>query len=198
MTDWLKDVLSGGEPLPDAIYGPRYRCSLYLKDGTHLPCAVIQPKRNLIDLAKRRIRQETTGHGVLGGADAYDQILATFVAHGNRVNDYDVESAEPSKFAIPGELLDQIEGETTMGWTGWVFQMRDGTPFSYGSAFSMEFFDLPDGYSFADVETVINHSYVDSGGSILPLNQGPVLWDDYRSLPVLRERVFFTCFVDEL
>ena len=67
--------------------------------------------------------------------DPYGEILKTFVAGGNRVNDYDVASTRPSKYAIPSALLNQIRGETTMGWTGWVFEMKDGALFQYGSGY---------------------------------------------------------------
>src|SRR5262245_50221133 len=110
--EWIQRITSEVEPIPHPVYGPRYRCSLTLKDGTLLPCAVLQSRDRLVELAKRRIKEETdpTGH-----------IVATFVAGGNRVNNYDVATASPSGFAILRSLLSQIHGETTMAWTGWVF-----------------------------------------------------------------------------
>lgn len=128
--------------------------------------------------------------------DPYGQIVSTFVASGNRVNDYDVSSAEESRFAIPASLLKQIHGETFMSWTGWVFRMRDGKLFSYGTSFLMEFFQLPDGYAFSDVVEVINHSFVDAHGNIRKLREGESPPDGYMIEDVLRERAFFTCAVD--
>ena len=136
--------------------------------------------------------------GRLGREDPYTQIVTTFVAGGNRVNDYDVATASESRFAIPKKLLAQIHGETTMGWTGWVFRMSDGRPFSYGTSFLMEFFHLPDGYEFSDVEEVINDSFVDSSGAIARLQKGGLLPNGYRPDAVLRERAFFSCAVDGL
>lgn len=196
MYDWVRQITGAVQPIEDSIYGPRYRCSLTLKDGTVLACAVIQSKERLVELAKRRIKEEINGRGHLGGPDPYGQIVATFVAGGNRINDYDVASAAESKYAIPLPLLRQIHGETTMGWTGWVFEMRDGHRFSYGSSFHMEFFQLPDGYDFADVSKVLNHSFVDAAGKVTKLREGSILPDGYRPEAVLRERVFFTCAVD--
>ncbi len=83
-----------------------------------------------------------------------------------------------------------------MSWTGWVFRMRDGRYFSYGSSFLMEFFGLPEGYDFSDVVEVINHSFVDSTGRIAKLREGGDLPESYRHDSVIRERVFFTCAVD--
>lgn len=198
MHDWIKTIIGSVEPLKDPIYGSRYRCSLTLKDGTVLPCAIIQSKDRLVDLAKRRIKDEMDGRGRLGGHDPYGQVVSTFVTAGNRINDYDVASSSSSRYAIPASLLSRIHGETTMGWTGWVFRMRDARCFSYGSSFHTEFFQLPDGYDFSDVDEVINHSFVDSNGTVSPLKSGALLPPGYRPDMVLRERIFFTCAVDGL
>jgi hypothetical protein len=194
--NWVKNITNTVEPIYDSIFGPRYRCSLTLTDGSFLPCAVIQSKQRLVDLAKRRIKEEMQGQGHIGGHDPYGQIVSNFVAQGNRVNDYDVLSSAESRYAIPLPLLSLIEGETVMAWTCWLFRMRDGRLFSYGSSFSMEFFQLPDGYEFSDVEEVINHSYIDPNGVLKSIETRPYLPDDYNPGPMLRERVFFTCAVD--
>ena len=60
----FQNIISTVEPLPDSIYGPLYRCALTLKDGTYFPCAIIQSKRKIVDLAKRRIKQELEGKGL--------------------------------------------------------------------------------------------------------------------------------------
>jgi hypothetical protein len=194
--NWVKNITNTVEPIYDSIFGPRYRCSLTLTDGSFLPCAVIQSKQRLVDLAKRRIKEEMQEQGHIGGHDPYGQIVSNFVAQGNRVNDYDVLSSAESRYAIPLPLLSLIEGETVMAWTCWLFRMRDGRLFSYGSSFSMEFFQLPDGYEFSDVEEVINHSYIDPNGVLKSIETRPYLPDDYNPGPMLRERVFFTCAVD--
>jgi hypothetical protein len=192
----MKKIIGEIEPIRDEFYGPRYRCSLTLKDGTFLPCAVVQSRERLVDLAKRRIKEEMGRRGRLGGDDPYGQIVANFVANGNRVNDYDVATASLSRFAIPLSLLSRIHGETSMAWTGWVFRMRDGRAFSYGTTFSMEFFQLPDGYEFSDVEEVINHSFVSDEGVITSLQRGGLSRASYRASAIFRERAFFTCAVD--
>jgi hypothetical protein len=68
--------------------------------------------------------------------------------------------------------------------------------FSFGSSFAMEFFQLPEGYEFADVAEVINHSFVDSNGALVSLERGGFLPEGYPFGSVFRERVFFTCAVD--
>jgi hypothetical protein len=196
MKPHFEEIVSKVEPIHDSIYGPRYRCELTLKDGTFLPCAILQSKSKVIELAKRRIKEEMTGKGKIGGPDPYGQILSVFVAGGNKVNDYDVASASPSRFAPPLSLLREIKGETTMAWTGWVFEMTDGKLFSYGSSFHMEFFDLPGGYTFDEVSKVHNHSYVSKNGSLVSLVQGGLIPTDYDIASLFREKVHFLCYLD--
>jgi hypothetical protein len=69
MYDWVNNIKSKVEPIEDPFYGSLYRCSLTLKDGTFLPCAVIQPRQRLVDLAKRRIKEEMEGKARIGGDD---------------------------------------------------------------------------------------------------------------------------------
>jgi hypothetical protein len=194
----FQDIISNVEPIPDSIYGPRYRCALTLRDGTLIPCAVLQSKVKLIELAKRRIKEEMSGKSLIGGPDPYGQILSTFVAGGNRLNAYDVASANPSRYAPPLALLHKIRGETTMAWTGWVFEMQDGKLFAYGSSFTMEFFDLPDGYSFDDVVKVHNHSFLSPDGTLRSHEQGAMLPADYSPDNLFRERIYFTCNIEDI
>jgi hypothetical protein len=194
----FQDIISTVEPISDPIYGPLYRCALTLKDGTHLPCAVIQSKAKLLDLAKRRIKEEMSGNGKIAGPDPYGQILSVFVAGGNNVNDYDVDAASPSRYAPPLALLNQIHGETTMSWTGWVFEMSDGKRFAYGSSYHMEFFDLPEGYSFENVAKVHNHSFLSDDGALVSLVRGGLLPSGYHPKKLFRERVYFKCHIDGL
>src|SRR5262245_43648970 len=118
MYDFAKPIIETVEPLHDDIYGPLYRCSLTLKDGTFLPCAILHSRDRLIELAKRRIKEDLSRKGSTAMPDPYGEIIRSFVTHGNRVNDYDVRSASESKYAIPKRLLSEIHGETMMGWTG--------------------------------------------------------------------------------
>jgi hypothetical protein len=196
MDEKFRHIVSTVEPLPDSIYGPRYRCSLTLKDGTHLPCAILQSKAKLIELAKRRIKEEMSGKGKIGGPDPYGLVLSSFVAGDNRVNAYDVASASFSKYAPPLALLQQVHGETTMGWTGWVFEMKDGKFFPFGSSYCMEFFHLPEGYSFDDVAKVHNHSFLSKDGALASLQRGGLPPADCNRERLFRERAFFTCYID--
>jgi hypothetical protein len=166
------------------------------RNGTFLPCVVLQSRKRLVELAKRRIQEEMSGRGRIGGDDPYGQIVSSFVAGGNRVAAYDVAEATQSRFAPPLQLLSRIQGETTMGWTGWVFRMRDQSVFSYGSSFRMEFLQLPDGYEFSDVGEVINHSFVNPAGTLSRLEQGHLLSEEYMQTKLLRERASFSCAVD--
>ena len=194
----FQTVIETEEPLPDDVYGDRYRCACTLTDGTHLPCVVLQSRSKRVDLAKRRIGEVRAGKGRIGGPDPYGQIVSVLVASGNQVADYDIVAAEKSRFAIPRVLMSQIHGETFMGWTGWGFEMVDGRLFSYGCGNDFEFFQLPEGYGFTDVRVVHNHSYVYAAGEIRPLPRGvpAKLPEDYDRTAVLMDRPYFICNID--
>jgi hypothetical protein len=190
---------SGVEPFPDSIYGVGFRCSVYLTDGTYLPCVMLRSATPLVDLAVRRFEEEKRGRGIFRSdkTEGYKTIVSQFVASGNHVNHYDIAKVEPSRYAIPLSLLRQIEGETTMSWTGFALEMNDGKCFAFGTTFLTEFFNLPDGYAFADVARVHNHSYVSQAGDLRPINQGMSPQPpDYDASQVYRERPYFVCHHD--
>ena len=185
------------EPWPDSNYGDGLRCSAYLNDGLFLPCVIIRKNKKYIDLACRRFEEEKSGKSVfLNNKNGYRDIVKNFVAGGNKINDYDIKSVEKSKYAIPLSLLQQIEGETVMSWTGFVLEIRDGQLFSFGSSFLFAFFELPEGYSFQDVKKVHNHSYVSDEGSLVKIRGLSDFSKQYKPTKVYRERPYFDCYID--
>lgn len=102
-------------------------------------------------------------------------------------------------FAFPLNIQNQIHGETTMGWTGFAVKMKDRKYFGFGTTFSWEFFQMPDGYSVYDVEEIINDSYVLKNGELRSHQEGELTWpEDYKDAIFYRERPFFECFLDNL
>ena len=75
--------------------------------------------------------------------------------------------------------MEEIKGETSMGWTGFSATMADGAEFRFGTAFLTEFFDMPAGYAATDIQ------------KITPAARGTRPDDG----PLLREKPFFTCYV---
>jgi hypothetical protein len=192
--DYLKTAV---EPFPDSILGEGYRCSVYLNDGTHLPCVMLRKSSPATELAMRRFKQEKKADGLFRSGNSYENIVKLFVTSGNRVNSYDIVKIEASRYAIPLSLLRQIEGETTMSWTGFVLAMRDGKLFAFGTTFLAEFFNLPNGYAFTDVISVHNHSYISGNGELKSLTQGMSAQpSDYDTSLVYRERPYFVCYYD--
>ena len=187
------------EPLNDPIYGDGYRCSVDLKDGTHLPCVIIRRNDRYLDLAIRRFDEERSGKGALKSAsDPYREIIKNFLTGKNSVSFHEIKTIRKSRYAIPRRVLDQVEGETAMGWTGFVLEMSDGAAFSYGTAFAVEFFDVPEGYGFDDVAKVHCHSYVGQSGEIVNMRSDPERTNlDFKVAEVLREKPFFVCYVDQ-
>ena len=199
--DIIKFLKEHIEPLENNIYGAGYRASAYLTDGTFLPCVVFRNSRNTINLAIRRFKEEQTGKSVFSKSSGlgYFDIVKNFVTKGNCINEYDIEPVEKSAFAFPLSIQQQIKGETTMGWTGFVVKMKDGKYFGFGSSFLWEFFQMPENYTSDDIDEIINHSYVSKNGELrqhkVPFFNFP---DDYKEAVIYRERPFFECYLDEL
>ena len=105
-------------------------------------------------------------------------VVESFVASGSCIADYHIVRIEASPFAWPLGTLQRIRGETSMGWTAFVVEMNDGKRFDYGTPFSVEFFDLPDGYGFRDIKEI--HS-------------GKV----HSTTDCFREKPFFTCYLND-
>ena len=168
------------EPLPaDRPYGERYRVAATQTDGTFLPCVVIQSACRTVDLALRRLEDTRTSSDPNMDHRA---IVTSFATRGNRVNGDDIRELSHSSFAIPLPRMKEIRGETSMSWTEFYAVMKDGTEFRFGTSFLIEFFDMPSGYSAADIVNII------------PAVRGEAA----RHERAYRERSFFTCYVDGL
>jgi hypothetical protein len=199
--DIIKFLKDNVEPLEDNNYGLGYRASVYLTDGTFLPCVIFRNSKAVVNLAIRRFKEEQSGKGIFNRSSGlgYSEIVKTFVTSGNCINDYDIGKVEKSKFAFPLNIQRQIHGETTMGWTGFVGKMKDGKHFGFGTAFHWEFFQMPDGYIGDDIEEIINHSYVLKNGELRSHREGPQTRpEEFNDAVVYRERPFFECYIDNI
>src|SRR5262245_50976425 len=184
LADFLKSNI---EPLKDQIYGNRYRAAVNLTDDTYLPCVVFESKKSRVDLALRRFDQ------LRREPSQYRMVVETFVAGGSHIADYQIKAVERSPFAWPLATLKQIHGETVMSWTAFVVEMSDSTMHSYGTTFCFEFFDLPKGYSYADIARI--HS-----GKVYSQERGleDFSIDSMKDIQPYREKPFFTCYLQEL
>jgi hypothetical protein len=199
--DIIKFLKDNVEPLQDSAYGLGYRASAYLIDGTFLPCVIFRNPKTVVNLAIRRFKEEQKGKGIFNKSSGlgYYDIVKTFVTNGNCINDYDIDRVEKSRFAFPLTIQKQIQGETTMGWTGFVAKMKDGKYFGFGTNFRWEFFQMPDNYSVDDISEIINHSYVLKTGELRSHREGSMTRpEEYKDAVVYRERPFFECFIDHL
>jgi hypothetical protein len=175
------------ESLSDATHGRRYRASVRLTDGTHLPCVIFQDRKYQVELALRRFKD------LKWRKEEYKRVVGTFVSKGSHVSDWQIAEVSPSPFAWPLSLLKVIHGETAMSWTSFVAEMQDGSLHSYGTTFSTEFFDLPPGYKYEDIGNI-------KTGMVYSANRGLTNYslDALNEAVVYRELIFFTCFVDGL
>lgn len=196
--DFLKANI---EPLFDQIYGNGFRASAYLTDGTYIPCVRFRNPELITQLAIKRFEQEKKGISIFKSSskNRYKEIVELFVTNGNNLNEYEIDRIEISPFAFSKNILDQIEGETTMSWTGFCVKMKDGKIFAFGSRFLFDFFQMPKGYKSNDIKEIINHSYISKSGELkkhkVPFLEWPT---DYDENAVYRERPFFDCYIKGL
>ena len=162
-----------------------YRCSAYLTDGTYLPCVALENPAERVELAMRRF-DESRSAKVGVGMD-YRPIVTSFVAKGNKVNDYDLSRIELSPYAIPLERLQEIRGETSMSWTEFTAVMDDGKEFPFGTRFLMEFFEMPEGYSAQRIQRIIPHEI-----------GKPRFRPGEAQVRVFRERPYFICYIESI
>ncbi|MDQ3112190.1 MAG: hypothetical protein M3R17_20080 [Bacteroidota bacterium] len=199
--DFVKFLKANIDPFDDPANGPGYRTSVYLTDGTFLPCVIFRNPKTIINLAIKRFKEEQSRQSVFkrsSGLGYYD-IVRSFVTTGNSINDYDIERIEKSRFAFPLSIQRQIKGETTMGYTGFSAKMKDGTFLGFGTSFHTEFFQIPDNYSPDDVEEIINHSFVLKSGELRSHRQAEQTRPgEYKDAIVYREKPFFECYIDSL
>ena len=124
----IKFLKNNIEPLENNAYGLGYRASAYLIDGTFLPCVIFRNSKTIVELAIRRFREEYASDKAK--KIGLYEIVKSFVASGNCINDYNISKVQKSEFAFPISIQKQIQGETSMGWTGFVVKMNDGKSFS--------------------------------------------------------------------
>lgn len=146
------------EPISDSVSKKAYRASVHLIDGVYLPCVIFRDVSEVVDLALRRF-DETRKNKQLHESIGYRAAVESWIAKGNRVNDYDILSIEKSPFAIPAKCRNAIwaAGETRMSWISFVGLMKDRKEFWFGTPFNIEFFDMPDGYRADEMTDVIPH-----------------------------------------
>lgn len=183
------------------FYGNYYRAAAYVRGGTYLSCVRFRSPRYDIESAARMLERARAGEYTVNGSAelAYQSEIKSLVAYGNRVSFYEIERIVPSQNAFPPEILNQIEGETTMGFTGFSARMSDGKYFGFGTTHHFDFFELPDGYRKTDIREVINHSYVLKTGD-LRYHQRAFLTPppDYEDAVVHWSLPFFECYMDEI
>lgn len=179
-------IQSGIEEVPEAFGGPGYRCAAWLKDGTFLPCVFVQKIGPSADQLCKVIDEELRGEGGYDPltCDPVREHLKWQLCYPNQIAAHLIERVEPSPFAIPMLLLEQITGEVAS--YVWLFALETASGhrfrFSGQAPSSMIFFELPDEVSFSDFVKVINPNARKS----LP-----------RCKATLHERVFFNCYVDD-
>ncbi|WP_152969660.1 hypothetical protein [Pedobacter sp. Hv1] len=200
--DLINFLRSHIEPLEDEIYGTSFRASVYLHDGTFIPCVVFRDFELVTSLAIKRFtagQAEKCGTVKKAGGTGYVNMVKHYLLNNSRIRLSEIGRIEKSKFAIPSKFLQQIEVETSKGWTGFTCKMNDGKYLGFGTTYAFEFFYMPSNYSLNDITAIINHSYVLKNGE-LKYHPQPMLAypSDYNEAVVNREMSFFECFIDRI
>jgi hypothetical protein len=182
-----------------------YRAAARLRDDTFLPCVRFSNPETAIKSALEQFELVKAGKIHYYGIDDtpeqnFQMEVKRIVTYGNRVSHYDIARIEPSPFAFTPGVLRQIGGETTMGYTGFAAQMRDGKYFGFGARnFDFAFFAMPGGYSPADIIKIVSNAYVLKTGEVrqhqLGFYENP---PDFDQAGLHTSRIFFECFMEEL
>ncbi|MFC4309407.1 hypothetical protein ACFPN2_09970 [Steroidobacter flavus] len=173
-------------PWEDEYVGLRYRGAAQLRDGSTLPCVVFQSRERTVEFISRRLREETD--------PLTYQILVQSYLTASGVSELDVTGALSSRFAWPTELLQEIRGETMMGYTAFVAEMKDAQAFNYlVESARFEFIELPDGYEWADIKTI-------KSGMVYSSTRGMEAFTPERRKDTrfLGAKHYFTCYVTNL
>jgi len=91
------------------------------------------------------------------------------------------------------KLLKTIHGETTMGWTAFVAEMKDGSMHSYGTSFNFEFFDLPNRYLHSDIVKIHSGMIYSKVGRLEKFSV-----EALKEIQPYREKPFFSCYLETL
>lgn len=197
----IKFLKANIDPLEDNPYAGGYRASVYLKDGTFLPCVIFRNTGTVVNLAIRRFKEEQKSKSLFSSGVGYWQTVKSFVANGNRLNHYDIATIDKSRYAFPMHIQRQIKSETSMGWTAFVAKFKDGRYLGFGTDWILEFFDLPDNYLAEDIVEIINHSSLLKTGEIIEhrsADRTNKLIGKEEFDKVLPPKQLFECYLDGL
>ena len=145
--------------------------------ATELACQIIDSVRS------EKIHAELAGYTGPGPLVTYTDVINGLLTKSGRIPAKEIGALEPSAYAIPVKLREQIEMETSLGWTRFQGVMKDGSLHEFGTEWRTEFFQMPEGYSASDLIQV------------MPV---PEESEQHPNVPLFRERPSFHCYVDGL
>ncbi|MBP7864140.1 hypothetical protein KA183_20815 [bacterium] len=178
-------LISNLKPWEDSVFGTTYRAAGRLRDGQYLPCIMFGNPKAYLSLAEKRLFDKELRRDEY----QFEQVLRTFLVGRSQVNVSDVASVEPSLNAWSEEIIGEIRGETTMGFTFFTAVMKDKKVFSFATSYHFNFFDMPDGYGPCDIAEIHSGMIVAQDGE-----EKPFSYEEAQKITLYREKPFFYCF----
>jgi len=204
-TKVLEYIENRVDRFPDPTFGEGARCSVYLKDGTYLPCVLLRDWQKAVSLFMARLDQEGSGRAVLAEIKdiAEQSLVRFFITNQNIVKLSDIASIEVSPYAIPHSFLRELDLNSDnkllpKNTLSFVLEMNDDQLFLYENrALNQEFYDLPSGYSFSDVKKVHKSAYKHPDGLV---RRVPITYKDeqIKFMPEesFTQKPFFVCYTE--
>ncbi len=185
VADWLT---TNCENWPNQFYGVQYRAAARMRNGLFLPCVLFLDRKNMVDLYARRLKE------VIGREPQFISSVETLCTNKTQISAEGISHVEHSRFAWPRDILEQIVGETSMGFTIFTVEMRDGQMFDYGTEYSLYFFEMPARYVGNDILRIHSWRRNCSSGAI-ETAEGRKYSGAFRGFGPIEH---FTCYVEGL
>jgi len=158
------------EPLTKKSYGSGYMASVTMADRTFFPCVIfhIYTLQEIIDGVREHREYVTEEMKKKYNKEFVPQKTVEEMA-AEKISKYksdpiklaDIIKVEKSRFAFPPAIIEKVCCGGKMCGADFVAKMKDGKYFGFHTVFTVNFFEMPDGYCGEDIIEIINDRKVD-------------------------------------
>jgi hypothetical protein len=164
--EWLQREI---EAIEDLDQKSSYRCAVYLRDGTYLPCVWMREYNAVVNNRGSTLKERTSD---------YNSFLGGWLS-ANSVKFTDIVNVEQSPYAISFALLEEVEPEWAHNDFMPAFfsgEMDDGAIIDFSTTYDKKFFNMPKDYTVKNIKK-------------LTPNEGT---------GTFRERPYFDCLIENV